>query len=501
MTINLALHKTSPGARKVTALTSGLLVGFSLPPWGWWPLAIIGVAIFFAICNLSLESRELFVLGTLFAIAWFSLGMMWMWWLTAPGYIFVVVLSSVLHGVAAAVANKFGRAPITRPITHSLAEILRFSLPFGGVPLATLPIAISQTTFADIASISGPILTTWFVLQLGALFAAYFNRRVSRTKVFRIAITLILLQIFAIAVPASKPTGENIRIAIVQGGGPQGVLAINASARDAFDRHLKVTKTLKTSDNLEAVLWPENVIDVFDFNASKEFTEIVAEASRLDAEFIVGITEDAGPNRFTNAQIVVQPNGEITSRYDKVRRVPFGEYVPAGLRSVLSAIGAPMNRIPNDAVAGKEPAMIQIGTTKAAVIISWEAFFAGRANSGVEAGGEVLLNPTNGSSYTGTVLQTQQLATNSLRARETSRWTLQAATTGFSAVISPQGEIVNRLGIGDANTLIVDVPLHSGRTLYSRIGDAPIIIVLLLALISMRFINRRSKIMRLSITK
>ena len=193
MTINLKLFKTSSRARKVAALTSGLLVGFSLPPWGWWPLAIIGVTIFFALCNLPLRTHEVFVLGTMFAIAWLSLGMMWMWWLTAPGYIFVVVLFSVLHGVAAIVANKFGNTPVTRPIAHSLAEVLRYSLPFGGVPLATLPIAISQTTFADLVSTGGPILATWFVLQLGALFAAYFNRRESRVKVFRIAITLIVL--------------------------------------------------------------------------------------------------------------------------------------------------------------------------------------------------------------------------------------------------------------------------------------------------------------------
>ncbi|NBU61015.1 MAG: apolipoprotein N-acyltransferase, partial [Actinobacteria bacterium] len=152
------------------------------------------------------------------------------------------------------------------------------------------------------------------------------------------------------------------------------------------------------------------------------------------------------------------------------------------------------NRIPNDAVAGKDPAVIQVAEKNVAVIISWEAFFAGRANSGVEAGGAVLLNPTNGSSYTGTVLQTQQLATNSLRARETNRWTLQAATTGFSAVISPQGEIMNRLGIGEAATLIFDTPLHTGRTVYSHLGDAPMIILLLLGLIGARASQKRRTI-------
>jgi apolipoprotein N-acyltransferase len=484
MKIDLATFKNSSIARKITALVSGLLVGFSLPPWGWWPLSIIGIAIFFAICNLSQNNRESFSLGFLFSVAWLSLGMMWMWWLTAPGYIVAVILFSVLHGIAAIIANKFGNASIARPIAHSLAEVLRFSLPFGGVPLATLPIAISQTTFASLVSIGGPILTTWFVLQVAAIITAYFNRRESRVKVLQLVSVVVALQVFALVTPSPKPTGDTLRIAIVQGGGPQGVLAINASARDAFDRHFKVTKTLQPADELDAVLWPENVIDVVDFKLSKEFDEIVGEAKRLNTDFIVGITEDAGPNRFTNAQVVVKPTGEITSRYDKVRRVPFGEYVPSGLRGLLNAIGAPMNRIPNDAVAGSEPAVIQIGATNAAVVISWEAFFAGRANSGVEAGGKVLLNPTNGSSYTGTVLQTQQLATNSLRARETGRWTLQAATTGFSAVISPDGEITDRLNIGDAETLLVDVPLHNGRTIYSRIGDAPIVLVLLIALIA-----------------
>lgn len=494
MTFDLALFKTSSRARMLGALSSGLLVGFSLPPWGWWPLAIIGIAIFFALCNQTIRRREVFVLGVVFAIGWLSLGMMWMWWLTAPGYIFVVILFSVLHGIAATIADKVGNVSVSRPISHCLAEVVRFSLPFGGVPLATLPIAVAQTTIADLVAIGGPILATWFVFQTGSVVTAYFNRRESRAKVFQLVLVLVAVQIFSQFMPPPKSTGENLRIAIVQGGGPQGVLAINTSARDAVERHLKVTRTLKPTDQLDAVLWPENVIDVASFATSREFNEIVAEAKRLDAEFIVGITEDVGPNRFTNAQVVVLPSGEITSRYDKVRRVPFGEYVPAGLRNFLDAIGAPMNRIPNDAVAGKDPAVIQVAEKNVAVIISWEAFFAGRANSGIQAGGEVLLNPTNGSSYTGTVLQTQQLAANSLRARETSRWTLQAATTGFSAVISPQGEIMNRLGIGEAATLIFDAPLRSGRTAYSHIGDAPMIILLLLGLIGARASQKRRAI-------
>ena len=72
--------------------------------------------------------------------------------------------------------------------------------------------------------------------------------------------------------------------------------------------------------------------------------DIAAEAARIGAPIAVGVTEDtADRERFINAQIVVAPNGDIVDRYEKVRRVPFGEYVP--LRGVLEALGAPVDQI------------------------------------------------------------------------------------------------------------------------------------------------------------
>ena len=66
------------------------------------------------------------------------------------------------------------------------------------------------------------------------------------------------------------------------------------------------------------------------------------------------------------------------------------------------------------------------------VAISWEIFFGDRVREGVEDGAEVVLNPTNGSSFTGTLVQTQQVAASRMRAIESDRWLLQVAPTGFS---------------------------------------------------------------------
>ena len=70
--------------------------------------------------------------------------------------------------------------------------------------------------------------------------------------------------------------------------------------------------------------------------------------------------------------------------------------------------------------------------------ISWEIFFGGRARESVVHGAEAITNPTNGASYTGTIVQTQQVASSRLRAIETGRWVVQAAPTGFTAIVDAE---------------------------------------------------------------
>jgi apolipoprotein N-acyltransferase len=294
----------------------------------------------------------------------------------------------------------------------------------------------------------------------------------------------------------------------VQGGGPQGVLAINSNPRDVIARHLEATRLLKPEDRLDLVVWPENAIDVDDFTTSRVREDIVNEARRLQAPFAVGVTEDAGEN-FTNAQIIVDIDGQETSRYDKVRRVPYGEYVP--LRSLLSALGAPVDRIPRDAVAGESRAILELvphrddtqdtselgvsnpPSVTLAVAISWEVFFSGRVNDGVAAGGEVVLNPTNGSSYTGEILQRQQVATSRLRALESGRFVVQAATTGYSVVVDSNGRVLQRIPIGSQAVIFHDVPLRSGRTVYSLVGDRSVTMLMFAIIVVGVWFARRTR--------
>ena len=155
-------------ARFFAALGSGTLVAFSLPPWGWWPLAFVGVAIFARITTSGTTPLRIqFLLGTIFAFGWFAPGMCWMWFLTPPGYVIAVLLFAAFHGVASVIGSRSMYPLVALPLAHTLAETFRFSFPFGGVPLASLAISQSASPLVGIVRIGGPLLLTFCVLQIG----------------------------------------------------------------------------------------------------------------------------------------------------------------------------------------------------------------------------------------------------------------------------------------------------------------------------------------------
>jgi apolipoprotein N-acyltransferase len=200
--------------------------------------------------------------------------------------------------------------------------------------------------------------------------------------------------------------------------------------------------------------------------------QIAAEAERLNAPILAGVVEDDpnNPKQFLNYSVVIAPNGELGDRFDKERRVPFGEYVP--LRWLFEPLGG-SSLPPRDAAPGVGPSMVQTPAGPIAVAISWEIFFARRIREGVRLGGEVVVNPTNGSSYWLTQVQTQQLATSAFRAVESGRWLVQTSPTGFSAVFDDTGKILQRSNISEPRVLIANVPRMTGTTPAQALGDVP----------------------------
>ncbi|WP_420452712.1 apolipoprotein N-acyltransferase [Ilumatobacter sp.] len=483
-------RETVPAA--ALALGGGALVALSLPPWGFWPLALVGVAVADVALGRAPSPRRRFAVGWWFGAGWMFLGMGWMVQLTAPGYVVAAAIFAGFHGLAT-LASPSGRwSVIARPAMRALVEALRFSFPFGGVPLASLGISQVGGPLGGVARVGGVILIGWVVFQAAAIVvevaARLPGRLVPRRSPERsgpdvpalvalaAAVAVVAVVALASVAPRGVDSGATRRVAIVQGGGRQGTSALEVPPRLVTDRHLEATASIAADRGLDLVVWPENTIDVEEYRRSPVAPLVSAQAERLGVPITLGLTEDVvvdGRRRFTNAQVVVAADGSVVDRYDKVRRVPFGEYVP--LRSLLERVTSAVDRV-GDAVPGRTPAVLELPSgDRLGVVISWEVFFGGRAREGVRLGAEAIVNPTNGASYTGTIVQTQQVASSRLRAIETGRWVVQAAPTGFSAFVSPDGDVVERSSQREQVVLVRQIALRTGTTWYVRLGDGPVI--------------------------
>jgi apolipoprotein N-acyltransferase len=287
----------------------------------------------------------------------------------------------------------------------------------------------------------------------------------------------IAMAIAGVVAPAGEITGDPLDFALVQGGGPRGFRAVDSDPRDVLEAHLRVSEDLEGP--LDLVLWPENTIDVPAIDDSTEAAALAAIAERLDATVIAGVTEDAGRDNFQNVAVAWSPDGEIVDRYIKVNRVPFGEYVP--LRGFLERL-VDLSVLPRDAVAGVGAGVLRTPAGDFGVAISYEVFFGERGRSAANAGGQLLLVPTNAASFTTSQVPTQEIAAAQLRAWETGRWVIMSAPTGYGGVIDHEGRVLARTTLGEPELIEGTARLRTGRTVYAALGDLPVVALALLAM-------------------
>ncbi|HEX2575502.1 MAG TPA: apolipoprotein N-acyltransferase [Aquihabitans sp.] len=479
----------------VRAVAAGVALAGSLPPWGWWPLAFVGLALLDRLLA-DVPWRSRLARGTVLGLALFGPTVIWITQLTAPGYVVAVAVFAALTGASCALVPPGAGRRTALVGAWALAESLRMAWPFGGAPLSLLAVGQVGGPLAGIARTGGVLAITLATVAIGVALSAAVARR-WRPAAVGAAGAVVLLLLAAVA-PQGRDTGRTVDVALVQGGGEQGTRAIDSDSRVVFERHVDATVD-EVPPGMDLVLWPENVVDTDgEVQDAREGRELQQLARQLDASLLVGTIEGISDTRFRNSQQVLDAEGDWGDRYVKVQRVPFGEWVP--FRSFIERF-APDTLARRDATVSRQSGLLRTDAGPLATVISWEVFFGHRARSAVRAGGELLYNPTNGSTYTGTFVQTQQVASSRLRAIETGRWEVQVAPTGFSAFVAPDGRVHQRTGTSERAVRVRrDVPLRTGETWYVRWGDLPARVAAVALLAGGWALDRRGRRSRSEVT-
>jgi apolipoprotein N-acyltransferase len=478
------------------AASTGLLIAAALPPWGWWPLAFAGLASFDRLVA-DRPPRSRFKRTWFAALCWLAPGMVWMLDLSAPGYVVAVAVYSAFFGAAVALSPSGAGRRLALPGAFVLAEALRWSWPFGGVPLATLPMTQAAAPLAPVVRTLGDLLLVALVVATGGALSALTQRQWRSPA---IVTAVVLLSVAWAAVAPSGHVVRTIEVALVQGGGPQRTRADVTENPIVLQRHVDATALI--DGQVDLVLWPENVVnpeqvpppgqprdpDLLYEDEARAIVERVARSVGATV-FLPGWfthLDDRHNDNFTEA---IDENGDVVDVYHKVRTVPFGEYVPLrGLVEPFAGEALPQREV----LSGTGPAVLDTPLGRIGIGISWEIFFAERARNAVRNGGQIIVNPTNGSSYWLTIVQTQQIASSRLRALETGRWVLQAAPTGFTAIVSPSGRVIERTGVSERRVVQGTVELRGGETIAVRVGDWPMLVIALVLVAGAHWFTRRA---------
>src|SRR5437764_7976473 len=450
-------------------LAAGTAIAFSLPPWGFWPLGIAGFALFVAALR-DQSRRGRLLVGTAVGTAMFGIGLFWITEFQAFGFVARLILEPSFVAAAAIITPPGRTGPFVLPAALVLAEAARGAVPFGGLPLGGAALGQAAGPLATATRVGGPLLLLGITVALGSALVELAARRwLAAAVLATIAVAAALIG----AGDTGPPAGAPMRIAAVQGGGIRGLRAVESDPNAVYQRQLQASAEVQPP--IDVVVWPEDVVDLDEeLAASPERKEIGGLAVYLDTTLIAGVVEPAGLEHFRNAAVAFGPDGSIVDRYEKVHRVPFGEYIP--LRGLIQHL-ASLALAPRDAIPGHGPGLLKTPAGPLGVVISYEVFFPDRARAAIRAGGDILLAPTNASSFRTSQVPTQEVAAARLRALETGRDVVQAAPTGYCAVIDSHGRVLSRSVLGRQEVLTGVVHRRHGRTPYLRWGDGPVLLL------------------------
>ena len=483
------------------ALASGALLALAFPPFGASLLAPIAVA---GLTGVTWRQRAWTgaALGFAFGLVFFGVLLRWVALVGTDAWIALSVFCAgwlALLGAASALLSRLPWAPVWIAAAWVAEEALRDRIPLGGFPWGRLAFAQTATTVTPWASIGGAALVTFLTALAGTLLTALVMWWITmrRRDAVLAALGVVLIAISGLALPRAEG-GQDIDgpstsvAAVIQGGVPSTGLGFGDERREVLRRHVSATLALadavQRGDALppDFVVWPENSSDIDPLADEAAAAQIDTAARAIGVPILVGAVLGISETTVANVGIVWDPITGPGEMYVKQRPVPFGEFVP--FRPVLTRIIGRFDRIPRDFIAGDTSGVLQVGNARLGDVICFEVAYDDVVRNTVRDGGRALAVQTNNATFAGLGQPEQQVAMSRLRAVETGRTVLVAATSGISAVIDPTGGIQAELGEDETGWIVQPIELRDSQTIATRVGEVPEFALCFVALVGLGWV-------------
>lgn len=277
-----------------------------------------------------------------------------------------------------------------------------------------------------------------------------------------------------LSAPTNSPDQIDVAVVALQPNVPMEPAKSAAEMQELVTRHLLMTKgalaELKNDGVPRLVIWPESPMN-FSYGTDSQFRDLVGDLARQNHTSILFNAQERAPNEgWYNSALLVNEQGRLVAQYDKIRLMPFGEYVPLphwlpGAENVRAIVG--------EFTPGTRYTLMPINSKHVGVFICIESAYPWIAGRLTGEGADVLVNISNDGYLGPTAVMRQHMANVIFRAVENGRPLLRVTNTGITAYVEANGEVKDATpGFQAAVRGWAIRKTANGQTFYTRHGSA-----------------------------
>ena len=478
---------------ELLTFTSGILLSLAFAPFDYAYLAILSLTILFSSWE-NISPKRALLRGYLFGLGMFGVGVSWVYvsvhdyggasvlisiiitlafvgfWAIFPalaGYLTCKLLSSTCQSARLA----------AMPLIWILVEYFRGQYVLNGFPWLQISYSQLETPLSGYLPVLGGY-TVGLMLSATAT-AILFIIRGRNYKLFGLGFVLIiwLLGSYLQGKNWTHALGEPIMVTMIQGNVPQDQKWRPENRNKIIKRYQRLTGQHWDAD---VIIWPETAIPDFLDKVQESLLQPLAEKARLtNTDVIVSLPIRKNKGKpYYNAVLAL---GQQTSMYRKVHLLPFGEYLPfqplSGYLLRQLKIMPVGSFTPGDI---DQPLLTGAGYPFS-TSICYEDVFPKLVIKDLPTA-SYLVNVTNDAWFGNSIEPHQHMQLARMRAIETGRFLLRATNTGVTGVVAPDGKVINQAPMFQEATITTGITPMQGMTPYAKIGDLPVILLLLFLL-------------------
>ncbi|WP_307806906.1 apolipoprotein N-acyltransferase [Naasia sp. SYSU D00057] len=468
----------------LSALAGGVVLDGAFPDRGIWPLAFVAIGIVLVALR-GRRPRAAFLVGLVFGLTFYLVHIEWATlflgevpWLAlstlealfvAGGCALIALAYARVPRLWRGRLGRIGLLPVVVAGLWTAREAISAVWPYGGFSWGRVAMSQSDSPLSSLFSWLGISGVSFVMVWLTALaLELWFTRpRNTLPGVPTIgAVPRLVLATAAVAAVLAVPAfptvaAGSLRVGAVQGDTPSGYFDQRDYDGVVLDGHITASVPI-IRDDLDVLLWPEGASDLNPLESERAAEAFDLVSGAAQAPLIAGtITERDG--RFYNSSLLWRSGEGAVDLYDKRHPVPFGEYIPdrAFWRPFAPDL---IDLVQREYTPGSTDAVFDLGDAVAGIDICFDIVDDALITESVRDGAQVLFAQTNNADFGRTDESVQQLAIARIRALETGRSVVSISTVSASAVIGPDGAVLEELPAFEPAALVEDVPLRDGLT-------------------------------------